>query len=144
LPEPSTLFRCGLIPPHAARELSMKRLPILATVFAAAFASHAFAADAEAGKATFKSLCSTCHSAVAGKNVVGPSLFGIVGRKSGQIEGFHYSAANKSANLTWDEATLDKYLTNPKGVVPGTTMTFAGVRDDTKRADLIAYLATVH
>lgn len=106
--------------------------------------TSALAADAEAGHTLFKSQCSTCHSPVAGKNAVGPSLFGIVGRKSGQIEGFHYSAANKAANLTWDEATLDKYLTSPKTVVPGTIMTYAGVKDDAKRADLIAYLATLH
>ena len=122
----------------------MLRLTIMATVFAAAFATHAFAADAEAGKGLFKSQCGTCHSAAAGKNIVGPSLFGVVGRKSGQIEGYHYSAANKGANLTWDEATLDKYLTSPKTVVPGTTMTFAGIKDDAKRADVIAYLATLH
>ena len=122
----------------------MIRLSILVAALAVGLAGHAWAADAEAGKATFKSQCSTCHSPVAGKNVIGPSLFGVVGRKSGQIEGFHYSAANKAANLTWDEATLDKYLTNPKGVVPGTTMTFGGLKDDAKRADLIAYLATLH
>ena len=122
----------------------MIRLSILVAAFAAGLAGHALAADAEAGKATFKSQCSTCHSAVAGKNVIGPSLFGVVGRKSGQEPGFHYSAANKAANLTWDEATLDKYLTSPKGVVPGTTMTFAGLKDDAKLADLIAYLATLH
>ena len=92
----------------------------------------------------FKSQCSTCHSPVQGKNAVGPSLFGIVGRHAGQIEGFHYSAANRGSNLTWDAATLDKYLTNPKSVVPGTIMTYTGLKDDAKRADIIAYLATLH
>jgi cytochrome c len=122
----------------------MIRKAVLAVVLAAAASSPALAADPAAGQALFKSQCATCHSPVAGKNAVGPSLFGIVGRKSSQIEGFHYSAANKAANLTWDEATLDKYLTSPKTVVPGTIMTYAGVKDDAKRADLIAYLATLH
>ncbi len=123
----------------------IRAIALAALLAAAASAStSALASDPEAGHAVFKSQCSTCHSPVAGKNAVGPSLFGVVGRKSGQVEGFHYSAANKSANLTWDEATLDKYLTSPKTVVPGTIMTYAGVKDDAKRADLIAYLATLH
>lgn len=103
--------------------------------------SHA--ADATAGQAIFKSQCAICHSPMAGKNMTGPSLFGVVGRKSGSIAGFHYSAANQKDNLTWDAATLEKYLASPKTVVPGTTMTYAGLKDDTKRADLIAYLATL-
>ena len=121
----------------------MLRIALVAGLLTGA-AGSAIAADAASGEKLFKSQCSTCHSAVAGKNAVGPSLFGIVGRKSGQVDGFHYSAANKNANLTWDNATLDKYLTSPKTVVPGTIMTYAGLKDDTKRADLIAYLATLH
>ena len=103
----------------------------------------ALAADPAAGQVVFKSQCSICHSPQAGKNMVGPSLFGVVGRKTGGIQGFHYSVGNQNANLTWDDATLDKYLESPKTIVPGTTMTFAGVKDATKRADLIAYLDTV-
>jgi len=122
----------------------MIRSVLFAALLATVLPAAAQAGDAAAGQAVFKSQCSTCHSPVAGKNAVGPSLFGIVGRKPGQIEGFHYSAANKAATLTWDEATLDKYLTSPKTVVPGTTMTYAGVKDETKRADVIAYLATLH
>ena len=122
----------------------MLRYLMLGAVFAALAPSLAQAADAEAGRAVFKSQCSTCHSVVQGKNAVGPSLFGIVGRQSGQVAGFRYSDANKNSNLTWDTATLDKYLTSPKTVVPGTIMTYAGVKDDAKRADLIAYLATLH
>jgi cytochrome c len=102
------------------------------------------AADADAGQAVFKTQCGICHSVVQDKNMVGPSLFGIVGRKSGSVEGFHYSAANKNAGITWDAATLDKYLTAPREVVPGTIMTYLGLKDDAKRADVIAYLATLH
>jgi cytochrome c2 len=105
--------------------------------------SSANAADPAAGKSVFSSQCSICHSPQAGKNMIGPSLFGIVGRKTGSVSGFHYSPANQGANLTWDNATLDKYLQSPRTSVPGTTMTYAGLKDDTKRADLIAYLATL-
>ena len=106
-------------------------------------AGTAWAADPAAGQAVFKSQCTTCHSPQAGKNLIGPSLFGVVGRKTGSIQGYKYSVGNQNANLTWDDATLDKYLESPKTIVPGTTMTFAGVKDATKRADLIAYLDTV-
>ena len=64
-------------------------------------------------------------------------------RKAGSVEGFHYSEANKNSGLTWDEATLDTYLTSPKDVVKGTTMAYPGLKDAEKRADLIAYLRTV-
>jgi cytochrome c len=107
-------------------------------------AAPARAADPAAGAIVFKAQCSACHSPAAGRNLVGPSLFGVIGRKSGSVEGFHYSAANKAAGVTWDEAKLDPYLTSPKTVVPGTIMTYAGLKDAGKRADLIAYLATLH
>lgn len=76
--------------------------------------------------------------------MVGPSLFGVVGRKAGQVVGFHYSPANKASNQTWDAAALDLYLTSPATVVPHTIMTYPGLKDAQKRADLIAYLATLH
>jgi cytochrome c len=107
-------------------------------------AAPGMAQDAAAGQAVFKSQCGICHSAAAGKNMTGPSLFDIVGRKAGQVAGFHYSDANKNSGLTWDTATLDKYLTSPKDVVPHTIMTYPGVKDADKRANLIAYLATLH
>jgi cytochrome c len=113
-------------------------------VLLASAGRHAQAADPTAGAAVFKSQCSICHAVQPGKNMVGPSLFGVVGRASGSVEGFHYSAANKAAGLTWDDATLDKYLTAPGVVVPGTLMTYAGLKDDTRRADVIAYLDTLH
>ena len=73
-------------------------------------AGTAWAADPVAGQAVFKSQCTTCHSPAAGKNLIGPSLFGVVGRKTGSIQGYKYSVGNQNANLTWDDATLDKYL----------------------------------
>jgi cytochrome c len=120
---------------------------MIRTIVAAAglilLSAQAQAADATAGERVFKAQCGACHTGEAGKNRVGPSLFGIVGRHSGEVEGFRYSNANKNANLTWDEATLDRYLTNPRAMVPGTTMTYAGLHNDAQRADLIAYLGTL-
>jgi cytochrome c len=114
------------------------------TIFACGASGAARAADAAAGEAVFKSQCSICHSVVAGRNQVGPSLAGIVGRKAGQVPNFHYSPANKDSGLTWDAATLDRYLTSPKDMVPHTIMTYGGLKDADKRANLIAYLATLH
>jgi cytochrome c len=102
------------------------------------------AADAVAGQTVFKSQCGICHSPLAGKNMVGPNLFGLIGRKSGSVAGFHYSTANKAADITWNADILDKYLTSPRDVVPGTIMTYAGRKDAGKRADRIAYLETLH
>ncbi len=119
------------------------RILTVIAILAGAGSGPAHAADAAAGQAVFKTQCGICHAVVQGKNMVGPSLFGIVGRHSGTVDGFRYSAPNKSANITWEPAILDKYLTSPKDVVPGTIMTFAGLKDDTKRADLIAYLGTL-
>ena len=118
-------------------------LVLMSGALAAAFAAPALAADAGAGQAVFKSVCAMCHSNQAGTNKIGPTLFGLVGRKTGSVEGYTYSPANQGANLTWDEATLDKYLQAPRTLVPGTKMTYGGLKDDEKRANLIAYLATL-
>jgi cytochrome c len=71
-------------------------------------------------------------------------LFGVVGRSAGGVPGFQYTADHKRLGFTWDAATLDKYLTNPRAMVPDTTMIYAGLKDDAERADLIAYLETLH
>ena len=86
--------------------------------------------------------CKACHSDVAGKNLVGPSLFGVVGRAAGSEAGYAYSAGLKALGYAWDEGKLDAWLTNPKAVVSGTKMTFAGLPNAQDRADVIAYLAT--
>ena len=96
------------------------------------------------GEQVFRSQCSICHSPQPGRNIIGPSLFGVVGRHSGQVPGFHYSQANLRSGLTWNMATLDRYLTNPQQIVPGTLMTYPGLTDPLKRTALIAYLATLH
>jgi cytochrome c len=94
----------------------------------------------EPGEAVFKRNCSICHSVEPGKNKIGPSLAGVVGRKAGSVPGYSYSDANKKSGLTWDEATLDKYLTDPRAVVPGTKMLFAGLKNPADRKAVIAYL----
>jgi cytochrome c len=98
--------------------------------------------DAAAGKKTF-SKCGVCHLVQPGKTLTGPSLFGVVGRHSASVEKFSYSDAMKKADVTWDTETLDKYLTDPKAMVPGTKMAFPGLPNADDRANVIAYLATL-
>jgi cytochrome c len=95
--------------------------------------------DPAAGQKIFMK-CQVCHSIAAGTNKVGPSLHGLIGRHSASIADYNYSPAMKSANVTWDPPTLDKYLTNPKAMVPGTKMLFPGLPKAEDRANLIAYL----
>ena len=103
----------------------------------------ALAADAEAGKTAFKK-CALCHATEAGKsNKIGPSLFGVVGRKAASLENFGYSEGMKKFEHAWDEQTLDLYLADPRGAVPGTKMIFLGIKDKTERDDVIAYLETL-
>lgn len=104
----------------------------------------ACAQDAEAGKAVFKSICNLCHEAGEGRNRVGPSLYGVVGRRAGTEAGFTYSDVVKGSGITWTEDMLDSWISGPQKVVPGNRMTYAGLKDDKKRHDLIAYLKTLH
>ena len=97
--------------------------------------------DATKGEQVFGQ-CKTCHVAEKGVNRVGPSLWGVVGRHSGSIEGFKYSAANKNSGLTWTEDQLFTYLEAPQKTIPGTYMAFAGLKNPQDRADVIAYLKT--
>jgi cytochrome c2 len=124
----------------------MSRTSVIVAVLALAsvIRSPAHAQDAAAGKSMFRSQCSICHSVEPGRNMTGPSLFAIVGRPAGQVSGFHYSPAMQTSHFTWDKATLDRYLAAPRQVVPGTFMAYAGVKDATQRANLIAYLAATH
>jgi cytochrome c len=102
----------------------------------------ASAADVEAGKADFKK-CALCHTTEAGKNKIGPSLFGVVGRKAASVENFNYSEAMKKFDHAWNPETLDSYLADPRAVVPGTKMIFPGIKDEKERQDVIAYLETL-
>ena len=122
------------------------RLPVshlgLALLLQLTAIGAAAAADAEAGKVDFKK-CALCHTDEAGKNKIGPSLFGVVGRKSGSLENYNYSEAMKKFDHTWDAETLNTYLADPRAVVPGTKMIFPGIKDEKERQDVIAYLETL-
>ncbi len=115
----------------------------LAAGLAVAGPSWAADPDLDAGARVFKQQCSACHASVPGRNGIGPSLAGVVDRKAGDVPVFHYSSANQAAGYTWDAAHLDPYLANPRGTMPGTSMTYAGLKNDEQRANLIAYLATL-
>ncbi len=110
------------------------------TVTGAKLAS--FTGDAAKGEATFAA-CKVCHAVEAGVNKIGPSLSGIVGRSAGTVAGYTYSAANKNSGITWSPEKLFQYLENPQRIVPGTKMTYPGLPDEQKRADVIAYLGTL-
>lgn len=98
-----------------------------------------FTGTAAAGKLVFAQ-CRTCHVTDAGVNKTGPSLNGIVGRKSGTVAGFNYSPANAANGVVWSKEKLFQYLEKPQRVIPKTKMIYAGLADAQKRADLIAYL----
>ena len=113
---------------------------MIAAVALCASVAPAMAADPAAGEKAY-AVCKACHRVGEGaKNTVGPTLNGVVGRPAASVEGFAYSEPMKKSGITWDEAALTEYLKNPKAKVPGTKMAFAGVKDDTKVGDIIAYL----
>ena len=87
--------------------------------------------------------CGACHSVDPGRNGVGPSLAGIAGRKAASLPGFNYSNALKDSGLTWDAASLDRWLTSPQRAVPGTKMPFAGISDPARRKEVVDYLMTL-
>ena len=100
----------------------------------------AAAQDAAAGEKVFVK-CRICHQIGEGaKNMVGPVLNGVVDRAAGKYPDYHYSDANKNSGITWDEATLQEYLKDPKAKVPGTKMVFPGLKSDEDIANVIAYL----
>jgi cytochrome c len=99
------------------------------------------AGDPEAGQRVFAE-CAGCHATAPGVNKIGPSLAGVVGRKSGTVPGYNYTSAMKSADITWDDNTLDKFLAAPSGFVHGTKM-FISVPSSADRQNVIAYLGTL-
>lgn len=99
---------------------------------------------AQAAPPTSFARCAACHNAEKGAGPkIGPNLYGVYGRKAASGT-FSYSTALKNAKLTWNDATLDKWLTGPMQMVPGTLMSFPGLKDPAKRAELIAWLKTLH
>jgi cytochrome c len=112
-----------------------------ALAFAAvSFATSANAQDAAAGEKSFGK-CRACHQVgETAKNTVGPMLNGLFGRKSGSVEGYNYSDANKNSGITWDDAVFADYIQNPKAKIPGTKMAFAGIKNEQEIKDLTAFL----
>ena len=106
-------------------------------------ARPAEAAGETAGPPAAFAQCISCHSVKPGVNGVGPTLHGIVGAKAASVPGYAYSAPLKNAGLTWNEATLDKWLAGPMQMVPGTKMVFPGMPDAARRKAVIDYLATL-
>ena len=118
----------------------MKFMAILGMALMLAMSGgSAQAGDASKGKKVFKK-CKACHSVKAGKKKVGPTLHGIMGKKAAQMKKFKYSKAMKKSGVTWDEATLDKFLTKPKKFMKGTKMSFGGLKKKKDRDNVIAYI----
>jgi cytochrome c len=91
----------------------------------------------------FNNVCRTCHTLKEGDNRLGPNLHNIIGRKSGSVPDYSYSSAMKDADLTWDKATLDRFIANPDQVVPGNKMKpYGGLTSAEERAKIIAFLET--
>ncbi|MGQ0485192.1 MAG: c-type cytochrome [Hyphomicrobiales bacterium] len=117
---------------------------ILAALGLMGLGTAGYAQDAEKGATVFKK-CLACHTVEGTAKKLGPSLKGIVGRKAASVEGYKYSdamLAKAAEGVIWDEATLAAYLPDPKGFVPGTKMSFPGLKNPEDVADLIAFLKT--
>jgi cytochrome c len=115
----------------------------IVTMLSAALAvstGAACAQDIAAGETAFKK-CSICHSIGEGAtNKIGPELNGLDGRKAGTVAGFNYSDANKNSGITWNEASFQEYIKDPRAKIPGTIMIFAGIKNEKEISDLWAYV----
>jgi cytochrome c len=114
----------------------------ITTLLLGSQASHA-AGDPKRGAGEYAQDCAVCHSAMAGKNKTGPSLFAVVGRKAGSITDFVYSEAMKQRAIEWTPENLNAFIKNPKQLVPGNRMPFGGMSEDKERDDIIAYLSSL-
>lgn len=111
----------------------------LAVVLASQAAPAAAEGDPAAGERLYRQ-CAACHVVDQEQNRVGPHLVGVFGREAGAVDGFNYSPALADSGIVWDEETIDAYIEDPRGYLPGNRMAFAGVRNPQQRADIIAYL----
>ena len=117
----------------------MKRV-LLTVMLSLGLSTTAQAQDAAAGEKTY-AVCRPCHQVgESAKNAVGPVLNGLFGRKSGSVAGYNYTDANKNSGITWNEAAFSEYIKDPRAKIPGTKMVFAGLKDETRIKDLIAFL----
>jgi cytochrome c len=118
----------------------LRTAALLVITLALLATNPARAQDAAAGEKIFAQ-CRACHQVgPTAKNAVGPVLNGLFGRKSGTIEGYNYSPANQNSGITWDEETFREYIKDPRAKIPGTKMVYAGLKDEKRIGDLIAYL----
>jgi cytochrome c len=124
----------------STKQESRMRGFVFVVLLAIAGAGEVRAQDAAAGEKVF-GVCKACHQiGETAKNNVGPVLNGVIGRKAGSVPGYSYSAANKDSGITWDEATFREYIKDPKAKIPGTKMIYAGLKDEQKTNDLVAFL----
>ncbi|NOJ47114.1 cytochrome c-550 CycA [Bradyrhizobium archetypum] len=122
------------------KKLTLSALVALTAMTAAT--SSALAQDVAAGKTSFNK-CLACHAIGEGaKNKVGPVLNGLDGRKSGTVEGYSYSDANKNSGITWGKDVFLEYIKDPKAKIPGTKMVFAGIKNEKEANDLWAYVSS--
>lgn len=129
------------VSPRCSAASRRRRLVVLAGALACA--APAFAGDAEKGRATYRTACSSCHAVTDDANIFGPHLKGVHGRPAGSVPDYAYSQAMKAAGeggLVWDDATLSAFLASPSKVVPGTKMRFFGFWFQSQIDDVIAYL----
>ena len=118
---------------------TMIAVALLGAVLAPGQTARAADGDAAAGERVFVR-CRACHMIDQEQNRLGPHLVGVFGREAGAVEGYTYSPAMQEADVVWDEETLDAYLADPRGYIPGNKMAFVGLRNEEERANLIAYL----
>ncbi len=117
----------------------MKKLVVAAALIAMSM-GVAVAQDVQKGETSFKK-CLACHAIGPGaKNKIGPELNGLDGRKAGTVPNYNYSDANKNSGIVWDEATFKEYIKDPRAKIPGTKMTFPGIKNEQEINDLWAYL----
>lgn len=116
----------------------------LALMLQAAGATAA-AQDVAQGRTVFQANCAVCHMAVSnGHAMIGPNLWGVVGRRAASVAGFAYSPAMQHANITWTSVQLSAFVQAPAHTVPGTRMPFAGLHNPQQAAALVAYLGSLH
>jgi len=135
MPQPAPLASAA--PPASAAPSAADQQKLLASLPA-----PYNTADPANGLAKFAQ-CRSCHTITkGGPNLTGPNLYGVFGTKAAAVAGFNFSDAMKASGLTWDAPTLDRWIENPRTVLPDTKMTFLGVKDPKDRQDIVAYLAT--
>jgi len=126
--------------PRRAKGANAMKLLLAAGGILAAMTQAALSQDPTAGENSFKK-CLPCHAVGEGaKNKIGPLLNGLDGRKSGTIEGFSYTDANKNSGIVWNEESFKEYIRDPRAKIPGTKMVFPGIKNEKEASDLWAYL----